>query len=288
MADENSTVEDVVEQVGTKSDDILSGTAGKDVINGKNGDDLLTGTTGHDRVEGNQDNDTIYGGANNDLVVGDKVGAEWSLVGDKWVYDASKLMGFGDGESYDDLIFGGDGDDVVIGNGGADELFGGDGDDLLNAGSGDDAAYGGNGADILNLDGGDDRGFGGSGANILYGGGGNDTLYGDVVGSVLAEGAAGAASCEIHAENGGWDALSGENGAQSMSQTMQTNAGETYELTFDVGANVAGGFTRGIVEITWGGEVIATIDVSAGLETYTFSQYLVAPFFKIFKGAMQD
>jgi Ca2+-binding RTX toxin-like protein len=263
--------DDVVEKVGTESDDVLSGTAGKDVIDGKQGDDIVIGTTGHDRVEGNQDNDTVYGGANNDLAVGDKVGAEWSLVGDKWVYDASKQTGFGDGESYDDLIFGGDGDDVVIGNGGADELYGGEGDDLINAGSGDDAAYGGDGADIINMDGGDDRGYGGDGADILNGGDGNDTLYGDVVGSVLAEGAGSAASCETHAESGGWDAERGANGAQSMSQTMQTKVGETYELTFDLGANIGGGFTSGIVEITWGGEVIATIDASAGLETYTFS-----------------
>jgi Ca2+-binding RTX toxin-like protein len=271
---ENTTppiTDETEEQIGTDAIDVLSGTANKDVIDGKFGDDEITGSDGHDRVEGNQDDDTIYGGANNDLAVGDKVGAEWSLVGDKWVYDASKQTGFGDGASYDDLIFGGDGDDVVIGNGGADELYGGAGDDLINAGSGNDAAYGGAGADILNMDGGDDRGYGGDGADILNGGDGNDTLYGDVVGSVLAEGSDAAASCESHAEAGGWDAERGENGSQSMSQTMQTKAGETYELTFDVGANIGGGFTSGSVEITWGGEVIATIDASAGLETYTFT-----------------
>ena len=265
------TTNDTEEQIGTDANDVLLGTAKKDIIDGKFGDDEITGDEGHDRVEGNQDNDTIYAGANNDLAVGDKVGSEWSLVGDKWVYDASKQTGFGDGASYDDLIFGGDGDDVVIGNGGADILYGGEGDDLINAGSGQDTAYGGAGADILNMDGGDDRGYGGDGADILNGGAGNDTLYGDVVGSVLAEGADSAASCEKHAESGGWMAESGTDGSQSMHQTMQTKVGETYELTFDVGANIGGGFTSGTLEIKWGGEVIATIDVSAGLKAYTFT-----------------
>jgi Ca2+-binding RTX toxin-like protein len=263
---------DITEKkLGTAKEDVMSGTVANDTIDGMTGNDIVSGSDGHDRVEGNQDNDTIYGGSNNDLAVGDKVGAEWSLVGDKWVYDASKLTGFGDGNNFDDLIYGGDGDDVVIGNGGADELYGGSGDDLLNAGSGDDAAFGGDGQDILNLDGGDDKGYGGSGADILNGGDGNDNLYGDVVGSVLAAGSDSAASCETHAKNGGWEAESGVNGTQTMSQTLVTSVGETYELSFDVGANVAGGFTSGTMEITWGGEVIATIDATAGLETYTFS-----------------
>lgn len=104
---ENTTpqsVDDTEEQIGTVANDVLSGSAKEDVIDGRFGDDKITGTDGHDRVESNQDNDTIYGGGNNDLAVGDKVGAEWSLVGDKWVYDASKQTGFGDGAKYDDLI----------------------------------------------------------------------------------------------------------------------------------------------------------------------------------------
>ncbi len=64
---------------------------------------------------------------------------------------------------------GGEGDDVLVGQGGDDSLFGGMGDDILFGGQGDDLLYGGDGDDVL---------FGGSGNDHLYGGDGNDILYG--------------------------------------------------------------------------------------------------------------
>jgi len=261
------------ENEATDNDDVLSGTAKADVIDGLKGDDTILGGEGDDKVEGNLDNDELDGGDGNDLVVGDKVGSEWSMIDGKWVYDASKLHSNAgkDTKGFDDLIFGGAGDDVVIGNAGDDQLHGGTGDDILNAGSGDDTSYGGAGKDILNMDGGDDIGIGGQGADILNGGDGNDTLYGDHAGSVIAVGSDSAASLEKHATEGGWDAESSADGSQRMSQILQTNAGETYELTFDLGANVSGGFTSGVVEVIWDGQVIATIDASAGLESYTFT-----------------
>ncbi len=57
-----------------------------------------------------------------------------------------------------DALYGGSGDDVLIGLGGDDTLWGGDGDDLLLGGSGDDIFYG---------EAGNDRLFGGSGNDIF-------------------------------------------------------------------------------------------------------------------------
>jgi Ca2+-binding RTX toxin-like protein len=69
-----------------------------------------------------------------------------------------------------DLIWGGDGNDVLRGE---------RGNDLLNGGAGDDVLYGGVGNDRLQGQGGDDWLFGGNGNDALYGGTGNDRLYGD-------------------------------------------------------------------------------------------------------------
>ena len=58
-----------------------------------------------------------------------------------------------------DILLGGDGDDVLIGNGGDDILGGNDGNDTLNGGEGNDTLYGGKGRDVLNGDNGFDTYF---------------------------------------------------------------------------------------------------------------------------------
>lgn len=58
-----------------------------------------------------------------------------------------------------DILLGGDGDDVLIGNGGDDILGGNDGNDTLNGGEGNDTLYGGKGKDFLNGDNGFDTYF---------------------------------------------------------------------------------------------------------------------------------
>ena len=68
-----------------------------------------------------------------------------------------------------DLIVGGSGDDLIAGQGGRDELQGGNGADELQGGSGDDKLFGQAGIDKL---------FGESGNDTLVGGDGNDTIVG--------------------------------------------------------------------------------------------------------------
>ncbi|ORF02841.1 calcium-binding protein [Snodgrassella alvi] len=91
------------------------------------------------------------------------------------------------GKGSDDILTGGDGDDILYGlngndilNGGAgvDILDGGNGNDILNGGDGDDILWGGYGNDILNGGAGDDILNGESGYDILNGGTGNDILIG--------------------------------------------------------------------------------------------------------------
>lgn len=82
----------------------------------------------------------------------------------------------GDGGA--NVINGGDGNDVISGGGGADTLNGGNGDDEIDGGAGNDTINGGNGNDILTGNGGNDTINGDAGDDELYGNNGNDILTG--------------------------------------------------------------------------------------------------------------
>ena len=90
--------------------------------------------------------------------------------------------GAGDDKIYgvegDDTIDGGAGDDNIRGGDGDDTLYGGAGDDELGAGAGDDILYGGDGDDYLDDSAGNDKLYGGAGDDRLYSWDGNDHLYG--------------------------------------------------------------------------------------------------------------
>ena len=75
-------------------------------------------------------------------------------------------------------IRGEDGDDILYGSGGDDELAGDDGVDALYGGAGDDEVYGGSGDDTLDGGAGKDELYGNYGDDTLYGGDGNDYLQG--------------------------------------------------------------------------------------------------------------
>ena len=79
----------------------------------------------------------------------------------------------------DDELKGGDGDDTLYGGAGDDTLKGEDDDDILYGGLGDDKLEGGKGNDILVGGAGDDELKGGKGDDILFGGAGNDVMKGE-------------------------------------------------------------------------------------------------------------
>ncbi|MBM1311350.1 Hint domain-containing protein [Sulfitobacter mediterraneus] len=110
----------------------------------------------------------------------------------KFLTDAGKIYGGGGddelvGSSNNEAISGGTGADVVFGGGGADTIHGGsgsdfieggDGDDVLYTGTGDDTLVGGEGDDVLNNSSGDDSLVGGVGNDKLVASAGDDTLEG--------------------------------------------------------------------------------------------------------------
>lgn len=218
------------------------------------------------KANGMEGDDTIITNAANDLAAGDMVGDEWTFENGHWVYDRADVIvsTYGQNTTFDDILSTGEGDDVLLGNGGNDMLYAGGGADIINAGTGDDTAYGGNGDDIINLEDGDDYAEGGYGADIINAGDGDDIVYGDVKGDNLLETTnTEATTFDQFASNGAW-MLNDSFGSETISQSTQTVAGETYTISFDIAANFAGGYSAGAVEVLWNGVVVDTVETTSG------------------------
>lgn len=114
------------------------------------------GRDGDDTLEGGIGRNAVYGGNGDDTLIGGDVGV-------------------GGWES----LFGGFGDDVLRGHGGADNLYGEEGADRLYGGDGPDIMAGGRGNDRLEGGPDADRLWGDANDDVLKGQGGSDTLNGD-------------------------------------------------------------------------------------------------------------
>ncbi|MDF2234175.1 calcium-binding protein [Albimonas sp. CAU 1670] len=179
---------------GTDGDDVLAGTPGDDILSGGLGDDSLIASAGVDVLDGGAGLDTadysatpadvnlqvflaidpLGGGAPLDgfvrVVTGDDI---LTPVND----ERDVLIGierFVSGEGDDEISGADQGDDVVLGGGGADRIFGLGGDDDLSGGEGADRIEGGDGDDRLGGGKGRDLLAGGAGADEIRGGDGND------------------------------------------------------------------------------------------------------------------
>lgn len=138
-----------------------------------------------DLLVGGADGDIIFGQGNGDILFGDASlsgivgwlnisGYEWSFSSYKTALEAMAVNTLNVGLDYlenetdgDDIIYGGDGNDMLFGLGGEDEMHGGDGDDMLLGGSGDDTLDGGRGDDYLSGGDGEDTVNGGEGVDII-------------------------------------------------------------------------------------------------------------------------
>ncbi len=148
---------------GQGGGDVLSGDGGDDTVLGGDGDDsILAGTVDGD--EGTDGDDSYDGGAGNDTIsfedIVDSVtvdlGAESATggqIGDDTVTDMENVFGgWGDdtiiGDAEDNVLCGNDGSDSIDGSAGDDTLIGGGGDDTLFGGDGNDVIYGDSAAGI--------------------------------------------------------------------------------------------------------------------------------------------
>jgi Ca2+-binding RTX toxin-like protein len=191
---------------GTPGSDKMRGTEQADNLDGQAGDDYIAGLGGDDTLNGGADSDSVDGGAGNDHVYGgdckygdqglgrycDNPGQELLLGGDGndvVLANACVTKGCGndryialastlDGGAGDDVVSGGDANDVVTGGAGSDTLTGLAGDDRLDGGPSDDRLDGGSGDDVLRGGAGDDTLGGGDGNDKLIGGSGKNLLMG--------------------------------------------------------------------------------------------------------------
>lgn len=219
-----------------------------------------------DRINGNAGDDTISSGGGNDLAAGAMVGDEWSYVDGQWVYNSAAVVAsdLGATRSYNDNIRTGDGNDLLLGNSGNDTLSAGAGNDTLNAGRGNDQAHAGVGDDLVNLEQGNDTAQGGLGADTINAGDGDDVVYGDLRGGNVLTNSEGFTSFAQYGASVGWT-MQDVDGVETISQSANTIAGESYMISFELAANLSGGHGGGRVEVLWNGEVVDVVETSSGV-----------------------
>ncbi len=188
------------------------------------GNDFIYGNTGSDIIIGGSYTDTIEGEAGDDLIFGDNVRlaagtgsnvayTRYRMLAGETIYDengnaligtdpqvyigmASFWSGYeitlnNDGVVGDDVLFGGDGDDMIFGQRGLDTIYGGNNDDYIEGGCGTDTIYGDMGQD--DIIGGNSNLFGlnydnrEDGIDYIYGGSGTD-LDRNTIGDDTADG----------------------------------------------------------------------------------------------------
>ncbi|MFF9690027.1 calcium-binding protein [Streptomyces sp. NPDC014623] len=140
--------------LGDGNDTVAAFTPGVGTVSGGAGDDELHAHTAR----------TVLGGAGNDMVMGPA-----ALHGGDGM---DHLMG----DSSNQQMWGGRGDDMIEGYGGDDTVHAGPGDDHAMGGDGRDIVLGGPGDDTLDGEGGDDLVCGGTGKDALEGGPGRNIV----------------------------------------------------------------------------------------------------------------
>jgi Ca2+-binding RTX toxin-like protein len=238
--------------LGTGEADQIDGAGGPDVIDGGAGADSLSGGGGMDGIDGGPDSDRISGdggsGAGNPAADSLLGGTEDDAV----VYDERSLpvvvdledpgvdgsAGEGDDLAEFEGVVGGEGDDVLVGDAGANTLAGNVGDDVIDGGPELDQLLGGNGSDTVSYarrtnavsvlvgphGGGGEPNEGDhiEGMENARGGDGADNLRGDDSPNALDGGPgedtlSGAGDRDLLQGGDGADALNGEDGDDTIS-----------------------------------------------------------------------
>ncbi|WP_150287336.1 Hint domain-containing protein [Rhabdaerophilum calidifontis] len=132
------------------------------------------------------------------------------------------------GNNGNNVLLGAGGNDEINGNGGADILFGFGGNDVLNGGTGNDVLFGGSGKDTLRGGAGDDYLDGGAGKDVLNGGTGDDILVGGAGGDKF-----------VFGSNFGGDIILDFSASDAIDLTAFTGITSVSQLTLvQVGPNV--------------------------------------------------
>ncbi|WP_179379066.1 calcium-binding protein [Jannaschia marina] len=117
--------------------------------------------------------------------------------------------------------------------------------------------------DVLDGGSGIDHMVGLAGDDTLSGGAGADLILGDSLSVDLLQSPEGALTLDQYAEGGAWTVGLDADGLQQMSQTVETVAGASYEIAFELAANITRGGS-GTVDVLWNGEVIGEVTTGSG------------------------
>jgi Ca2+-binding RTX toxin-like protein len=141
--------------VGNGLANYLFGGGGADNVYGQGGADYLSGDAGGDNLWGGSGADQHIGGDDAGVDYARYDDANWGNLTIRLDAPASNVGAVAVGDTYTGIegLFGGLGNDVVIGNGSANYLFGGGGNDYIDGRAGNDHLNGGAGADrfVFNL-----------------------------------------------------------------------------------------------------------------------------------------
>lgn len=155
--------------MGTPGDDVLTGTPGPDVIFAAQGNDIIFGFAGDDVICAGQGNDIVVGGQGFDVLFG--------AQGNDVMFAADGSSKADRTDSKGARMYGGAGNDLIVGSTRWDRMQGGIGVDNLAGFEGKDWMRGGGGNDFLDGGGNADDMNGGNGADRMLSIGG-DTLRG--------------------------------------------------------------------------------------------------------------
>jgi Ca2+-binding RTX toxin-like protein len=165
-------------------DDTLRGDSGNNVIAGLGGQDILSGGAGGDTLDGGDDFDFADYRGEGGVIIDMQAGTfEGAAAGDSFISIEGVFGGDGDnvirGDGNDNTFIMSNGDNTLAGRGGADTINGGSGQDTITGGAEGDTISGGGNQDSLDGNAGIDTISGGGGADEITGGADDDTLTGN-------------------------------------------------------------------------------------------------------------
>ncbi len=201
------TLTSIENLIGGSGNDTITGDSGANVLDGSSGNDTISGGGGADTLKGGFGNDVLIGGSGQDSFDGGSGTDTADYTGTFFAgnfnlaTDSAYFSGFYTetltsienlvGGNLNDTITGDTGANVLDGSSGNDLINGGAGDDTINGGLGNDTISGGSGVDVMNGDAGDDTflihlGWTGGVGESMNGGVGTDTFDTTAVNSINA------------------------------------------------------------------------------------------------------
>ncbi len=208
----NNQYRSIENVIGGDKGDELTGNSVDNILDGRNGDDVINGGGGNDTLIGGKGDDVLVGGQADAALMEALASAKTGLreeIGDD--------IGHSSGSSIDpssteeqDVISGGDGNDLLLGMRGSDDISGGKGDDVI---------YGNSGHDVLAGDDGHDTIYGGKHNDTISDGAGHDTVFGD------------SGDDYILAGDQGHDSYTGGSGFDTLDYSQSTSRDLTIDLS---------------------------------------------------------